>query len=94
MGMTAAFTAPPQFTVISGRDEIGRTDPMLLTERIDGPRLILLAGGLAGDLDRLETAALLRRASVRRREGQVAHCGYLGRQLRAVPVGPGCSARC
>ena len=44
MGMTAAFTAPPQFTVISGRDEIGRTDPMLLTERIEGPRLILLAG--------------------------------------------------
>ena len=44
MGMTAAFTAPPQFTVISGRDEIGRTDPMLLTEQVDGPRLILLAG--------------------------------------------------
>lgn len=44
MGMTAAFTAPPQFTVISGRDEIGRADPMLLTEHIDGPRLILLAG--------------------------------------------------
>jgi ATP-dependent helicase Lhr and Lhr-like helicase len=44
MGMTAAFTAPPQFTVISGRDEIGRTDPMLLTEHIDGPRLILLGG--------------------------------------------------
>lgn len=44
IGMTAAFTAPPQFTVISGRDEIGRTDPMLLTEQVDGPRLILLAG--------------------------------------------------
>ena len=44
MGMTAAFTAPPQFTVISGRDEIGRTDPMLLTEHVEGPRLILLAG--------------------------------------------------
>lgn len=44
MGMTAAFTAPPQFTVISGRDEIGRTDPMLLTKQVEGPRLILLAG--------------------------------------------------
>ena len=44
MGMTAAFTAPPQFTVFAGRDEIGRTDPMLLTERVTGPRLILLAG--------------------------------------------------
>jgi ATP-dependent helicase Lhr and Lhr-like helicase len=44
MGMTAAFTAPPQFTVLSGRQEIGRTDPMLLTEKIDGPRRILLGG--------------------------------------------------
>jgi ATP-dependent Lhr-like helicase len=44
MGMTAVFTAPPQFTVLAGRQEIGRTDPMLLTEKIDGPRLLLLAG--------------------------------------------------
>ena len=44
MGMTAAFTAPPQFTVFAGRDEIGRVNPMLLTERVTGPRLILLAG--------------------------------------------------
>jgi ATP-dependent Lhr-like helicase len=44
MDMTAAFTAPPQFTVLSGRQEIGRTDPMLLTEKIDGPRLLLLGG--------------------------------------------------
>jgi ATP-dependent Lhr-like helicase len=44
MGMTAAFTAPPQFTVLSGRQEIGRTDPILLTEKIDGPRRILLGG--------------------------------------------------
>ena len=44
MGMTAVFTAPPQFTVLAGREEIGRTDPMLLTEKIDGPRLLLLGG--------------------------------------------------
>jgi ATP-dependent Lhr-like helicase len=44
MGMTAVFTAPPQFTVFAGRKEIGRTDPMLLTEKVDGPRLLLLAG--------------------------------------------------
>jgi ATP-dependent Lhr-like helicase len=37
MGMTAVFTAPPQFTVLSGRQEIGRTDPMLLTEKTEGP---------------------------------------------------------
>lgn len=44
MAMTAVFTAPPQFTVIEGRREIGRTDPSLLTDRVDGPRLLLLAG--------------------------------------------------
>lgn len=44
MGMTAVFTAPPQFTVLSGRTEIGRTDPALLTEKVAGPRLLLLAG--------------------------------------------------
>lgn len=44
MDMTAAFTAPPQFTVFSGRTEIGRTDPMLLTEECAGPRRLLLAG--------------------------------------------------
>ncbi|MFZ0160081.1 MAG: DEAD/DEAH box helicase [Kineosporiaceae bacterium] len=44
MGMTAVFTAPPQFTVLAGRQEIGRTDPIMLTERVDGPRLLLLAG--------------------------------------------------
>lgn len=44
MGMTAVFTAPPQFTVLAGRQEIGHTDPMLLTEKVDGPRILLLAG--------------------------------------------------
>ncbi|TDC82665.1 helicase-related protein, partial [Actinomadura sp. 7K507] len=44
MELTGSFTAMPEFTVISGRDEIGRTDPALLTERVDGPRLLLLAG--------------------------------------------------
>ncbi|TDD40592.1 DEAD/DEAH box helicase [Actinomadura sp. KC06] len=44
MGMTAVFTAPPEFTVLSGRQEIGRTDPMLLTERVEGPRVLLLGG--------------------------------------------------
>jgi ATP-dependent Lhr-like helicase len=44
MGMTAVFTAPPQFDVLAGRQEVGRTDPMLLTEKTDGPRLLLLGG--------------------------------------------------
>ncbi|MEV4936784.1 DEAD/DEAH box helicase [Streptomyces zaomyceticus] len=44
MNLTATFTAPPEFTVLSGRKEIGRTDPDLLTEEISGPRKLLLAG--------------------------------------------------
>lgn len=44
MDMTAVFTAPPEFTVLSGRREIGRADPLLLTEKREGPRVLLLAG--------------------------------------------------
>ncbi|MFG3322347.1 DEAD/DEAH box helicase [Streptomyces sp. NPDC048171] len=42
--LTASFTAPPQFTVLSGRSEIGRTDPSVLTEERPGPRRLLLGG--------------------------------------------------
>ncbi|MGK5559214.1 helicase-related protein, partial [Actinomadura kijaniata] len=42
--LTASFTAPPQFTVLSGRSEIGKTDPSVLTEEHPGPRRLLLAG--------------------------------------------------
>ncbi|GAB3953084.1 DEAD/DEAH box helicase [Streptomyces sparsus] len=42
--LTASFTAPPQFTVLSGRAEIGRMDPAVLTEERPGPRRLLLAG--------------------------------------------------
>ncbi|MFE0728942.1 DEAD/DEAH box helicase [Streptomyces antibioticus] len=42
--LTASFTAPPQFTVLSGRMEIGRTDPSVLTEERPGPRRLLLGG--------------------------------------------------
>jgi ATP-dependent Lhr-like helicase len=44
MNLTAVFTAAPEFTVLSGRTEIGKTDPALLTEEIQGPRLLLLGG--------------------------------------------------
>ncbi|MFF0308147.1 DEAD/DEAH box helicase [Streptosporangium sp. NPDC004379] len=44
MDMTAVFTAAPEFTVLNGRKEIGKTDPALLTEEVQGPRLLLLAG--------------------------------------------------
>ncbi|MET8286039.1 DEAD/DEAH box helicase [Streptomyces sp. NPDC005132] len=42
--LTASFTAPPQFTVLTGRTEIGRMDPSVLTEERQGPRRLLLAG--------------------------------------------------
>ncbi|MEE1804616.1 DEAD/DEAH box helicase [Streptomyces sp. JV176] len=44
MDLTAVFTAAPEFTVLSGRVEIGTTDPALLTEEVHGPRRLLLAG--------------------------------------------------
>ena len=44
MNLMAVFTAPPEFTVLHGRDEIGRIDPALLADRVDGPRLLLLGG--------------------------------------------------
>jgi ATP-dependent helicase Lhr and Lhr-like helicase len=44
MGLMAVFTAPPEFAVLHGRDEIGRTDPSLLADRVEGPRLLLLSG--------------------------------------------------
>ncbi|MET8676830.1 DEAD/DEAH box helicase [Streptomyces sp. NPDC004647] len=42
--LTASFTAPPQFTVLSGRTEIGQTDPSVLTMERPGPRRLLLGG--------------------------------------------------
>ena len=44
MDLTSVFASPPQFTVLYGRSEIGRTDPALLTDRVEGPRRLLLAG--------------------------------------------------
>ena len=44
MGMTAVFTAPPEFNVLAGRTELGKIDPALLTEEVAGPRRLLLAG--------------------------------------------------
>jgi ATP-dependent Lhr-like helicase len=44
MGLMAVFTAPPEFTVLHGRNEIGRIDPVLLIDWVQGSRLLLLAG--------------------------------------------------
>jgi ATP-dependent helicase Lhr and Lhr-like helicase len=44
MNLMAVFTAPPEFTALHGRDEIGRIDPLLLADRVEGPRLLLPGG--------------------------------------------------
>jgi ATP-dependent Lhr-like helicase len=44
MGLMAVFTAPPEFSVLHGRNEIGRVDPVLLIDWVEGPRLLLLGG--------------------------------------------------
>lgn len=42
--LLSLFTADPEFTVLHGRVEIGAVDPMVLTRRVTGPRLLSLAG--------------------------------------------------
>jgi ATP-dependent Lhr-like helicase len=44
MGMTAVFIGAPEFTVLLGREELGRIDPALLTEEVRGDRRLLLNG--------------------------------------------------
>lgn len=43
-GLTASFVAPPDFTVLDGRAEIGRIPTTSLTAAVDGPRRLLLGG--------------------------------------------------
>jgi len=42
--LTAVFTAPPEFIVLAGREEVGTIGTELLTEEVEGPRLLLLGG--------------------------------------------------
>lgn len=42
--LLSVFTANPEFVVLQGRVEIGSVDPMVLTRKIEGPRVIVLAG--------------------------------------------------
>jgi ATP-dependent Lhr-like helicase len=44
MEVLAVFAAAPEVTVLHGRVEIGTVDPLLLTTKVDGPRLMVLAG--------------------------------------------------
>ncbi|GAA5071914.1 DEAD/DEAH box helicase [Nocardia iowensis] len=42
--LTAVFSAPPEFLVLAGRTEIGTIGTDLLTEEVNGPRVLLLGG--------------------------------------------------
>lgn len=42
--LTAVFTAPPEFLVLAGRVEVGTIGTDMLTDDVDGPRLLLLGG--------------------------------------------------
>lgn len=82
-GMTAVFTAPPQFSVFAGRQEIGRCDPMLLTEHVDGPRLLLPAG----------RSWRVTWIDWKRRRCQVEPVETGGRAHWTTPPGPGSACR-
>jgi ATP-dependent helicase Lhr and Lhr-like helicase len=42
--LLSVFTANPEFVVLHGRAEIGSVDPLVLTRKVDGPRVVVLAG--------------------------------------------------
>ncbi len=42
--LLSAFTADPQFVVLHGRADVGAVDPMVLTRKVAGPRLVSLGG--------------------------------------------------
>ncbi|OBA59854.1 ATP-dependent helicase [Mycobacterium sp. 1100029.7] len=42
--LTAIFTAPPEFVVLAGLVEVGTIGIDVLTESVDGPRVLLLSG--------------------------------------------------
>lgn len=44
MDLVAVFTAAPEFTVLHGRKELGSVDPLVLTRKQEGPRIVVLAG--------------------------------------------------
>ncbi len=42
--LLSVFTASPEFVVLHGRTEIGSVDPLVLTRKTEGPRIVVLAG--------------------------------------------------
>ncbi|QQS02058.1 MAG: DEAD/DEAH box helicase [Austwickia sp.] len=44
LDLLAVFSAPPEVTILHGRDELGTVEPVTLTRRQDGPTVLSLAG--------------------------------------------------
>lgn len=44
MDLVSVFTAEPEFRVLAGRREVGTVDPVVLTRKVDGPRVVVLGG--------------------------------------------------
>ncbi|MFC9839757.1 DEAD/DEAH box helicase [Rhodococcus sp. NPDC127530] len=44
MELLAVFTAAPEFTVWAGRQEVGTVETGVLTDNVEGPRILLLGG--------------------------------------------------
>jgi ATP-dependent Lhr-like helicase len=44
MELVSVFTAAPEFVVLFGGSDIGSVDPLVLTRKVDGPRVLVLAG--------------------------------------------------
>lgn len=42
--LTAVFSAPPEFSVMAGRMDVGTIGPESLVEKVEGPRVLLLGG--------------------------------------------------
>ncbi|MCZ2839920.1 DEAD/DEAH box helicase [Modestobacter sp. VKM Ac-2985] len=42
--LLSAFTADPQFTLLNGRVEVGTVDPLVMTRKVEGPRVLSLGG--------------------------------------------------
>ena len=95
MELTTAFTAMPQFTVLNGRDEIGRTDPALLTAQRGRARDSSCWPGIAGGSPGSDWKR--RRCFVEpadsRRQGPLDLPRLRRCVVRAEPGHPGCAAR-
>jgi ATP-dependent Lhr-like helicase len=44
LDLLSAFTADPEFRIMHGRVDLGTVDPIVMTRKVEGPRVLTLAG--------------------------------------------------